>query len=476
MMGSYPNKRAVVAFRAMAMSKRLPALRFVGLCAGLGLLGGPAPAIAETTLKVPYERYRLGNGMSVILHEDHRLPTVVVDIWYRVGSKDERVRRTGFAHLFEHLMFMGTKRVPNGQFDAIMEREGGQNNASTSEDRTNYFESGPQNLLETFLWLEADRLSTLADDMTKPKVDLQRDVVRNERRQSIENRPYGKVELVLPELLYPVGHPYHHPVIGSHADLQAATTDDVKQFFRQFYVPSNASLVISGDFKTVEAKRLVDKYFAWMARAPEPMHAAPTPVQAPKAARTVLTDKVELERVVLAWHSPEWFGQGDAEADLLAAVLGGGRSSRLTRALVYDKKLAESVEVEQHGERYDGNFTVTATALQGHTAKELEAAIDAELERLRKEPPTAREVERARAFVETHTLAEIESPFMMADMLNAFEFRFGDPGQLERSLLSRYGKLGSSDVAWIADQVLSAPRVTIAIVPEQANAKAGKRP
>src|SRR6185503_15090250 len=182
------------------------------------LTAAPARA-AEPVLHVPFTRYRLPNGLTVILHEDHQLPQVVVDLWFHVGSKDERPRRTGFAHLFEHLMFMGTKNVPNGQYDAIMEAQGGSNNASTSEDRTNYFDVGPSNLFETFLWLEVDRLATLPDAMTKAKVDLQRDVVKNERRQSYENRPYGAVELVIPEKMYPPGHPYHHPVIGSMADL-----------------------------------------------------------------------------------------------------------------------------------------------------------------------------------------------------------------------------------------------------------------
>src|SRR5581483_8796333 len=223
----------------------------------------PQASPPQTALHVAFERYKLPNGLTVILHEDHRLPQVVVDVLFRVGSKDERAHRTGFAHLFEHLMFMGTKNVPNGRFDQLMEAWGGQNNAATSEDRTNYFEMGPSHLLETFLWLEADRLATLPDDMTKDKVDLQRDVVKNERRQTYENRPYGRVELALPEHLYPDGHPYHHPVIGSHADLTAASVDDVKAFFRGYYVPSNAQLVVAGDFRPDEARRLIERWFGW---------------------------------------------------------------------------------------------------------------------------------------------------------------------------------------------------------------------
>jgi zinc protease len=429
----------------------------------------PAAAAERTTLHVPFVRYVLANGLTVILHEDHHLPTVAVNVWFRVGSKDERVGRTGFAHLFEHLMFMGTHNVPNGGFDTIMEAAGGTNNASTSEDRTNYFEAGPANLLETFLYLEADRLSTLADDMTKEKVDLQRDVVKNERRQSIENRPYGRVELALPENLFPPGHPYHHPVIGSHEDLTAATADDVKAFFRQFYVPSNASLVIAGDFKSDDAKQLVERYFAWMPKAPEPAHAAPAPVQLLKSARVTLTDAVQLPRVVLAWLSPASYAPGDAEAQLLAALLGAGKSSRLYQSLVYERKIAQSVEVEQMATRYQSTFAITATAQSGHTSAELEKAIDEELAALlTKRPATRAEVDRARAFVEVQLLRWAETPERMADAINTFEYLFGDPGKIESLYLGRFDAVDARQLQAVAKRVLKAPRVTIAVEPEVA--------
>jgi zinc protease len=419
-----------------------------------------------TTLSIPVERYVLPNGLTVILHEDHRLPNVVVDILFHVGSKDEKPGRTGFAHLFEHLMFMGTKNVPNGGFDTIMEGAGGANNASTSEDFTNYHEMGPSHLLETFLWLEADRLSALPDAMTKAKVDLQRDVVKNERRQSYENRPYGRVELEIPDKLYPPTHPYHHPVIGSHADLNAASVEDVKAFFRQFYVPSNASLVISGDFAPAQAKALVEKYFAWMPKKPVPAHAAPKPVQLAKPARVTLKDAVQLPRVVLAWHSPAAFVEGDGECDLLAALLGGGKSSRLYQALVYDKKLAESVEVEQQTTRYGSQFLVIVTAQSGHSAAELEQAIDDELKRLDAAPPTDRELEQARAFVQTRLLRELESPVRLAEMLNIYEYWLGDGKQLEKRFLGRFDGITTAQVATWAKKVLGAPRVTVVVEPD----------
>ena len=422
--------------------------------------------ILLTTLHVPLERYVLPNGLVVILHEDHRLPNVVVDLTFHVGSKDEKPGRTGFAHLFEHLMFMGTKNVPNGTFDNILEGAGGYDNASTNEDYTNYFDTGPSNLLETFLWLEADRLMTLPDDMTRAKVDLQRDVVKNERRQSYENRPYGRAELAIPDKLYPPAHPYHHPVIGSHADLNAASVEDVKAFFRQYYVPSNASLVVSGDFSTADAKKLVDKYFAWMPKRPVPPHAAPKPVALRKPERVRLTDAVQLPRVTMVWHSPAAFLDGDAECDLLAALLGGGHSSRLYQSLVYDKKLAESVEVEQRTSLYGSQLVIIATAQSGHASAELEQAIDGELARLDASPATDSEIERARAFVQTKLLHDIEPAVQLAGALNLFEMRFGNAAELDQRYLARYEGVSATQVNAWAKTVLHAPRVTVVVEPE----------
>ena len=428
----------------------------------------------QPELHIPLEQYQLPNGLRVVLHEDHRLPQVVVDVWFRVGSKDERVKRTGFAHLFEHLMFMGTKNVPNGQFDQIMEAEGGQNNAFTTEDVTNYYESGPSNLLETFLYLEADRLSTLPDDMTRPKVDTQREVVKNERRQSIENKPYGKTELIVPEHLYPVGHPYHHPVIGSHADLTAASVDDVKAFFRQYYVPSNATLFIVGDFKPADARKLVERYFGWMATQPEPPHAQPPPVELKQAERIVTKDRVNLDQVNYVWHSPARLSPGDAAHELLAAVLGGGKSSRLEKALIYDRKLASKVQVDQEGVRYDGTFVISVTAQPGHSAAELEKAFDAELEALDgKRPITVEEVERARTFLETHELEQLSSYTGLTFALGQYAFVRGDAGALEKELLARFAPLGQTDLQRAAHGLNARPHFTLVITPESPSTATG---
>jgi predicted Zn-dependent peptidase len=237
------------------------------------------PAGVARAQDLKYEKYKLDNGMTVILHEDHSLPVAGVNLWYRVGSKDEPQRRSGFAHLFEHLMFMGTERVPGNKFDTIMEGGGGANNASTSSDRTNYFSSGPAPLLPTLLWLEADRLEDLARTMDQEKLDKQRDVVRNERRQSYENRPYGKVELEIPEIMYPAGHPYHIPVIGTHEDLEAATVSDVKDFFATFYVPANVALCVAGDFDPKVIRPLITDLFGGLPHGGTPKRRTAEPAK-----------------------------------------------------------------------------------------------------------------------------------------------------------------------------------------------------
>ena len=429
---------------------------------------------ATAPVSVPFERYTLPNGLTVILHEDHRLPSVTVNVWMRVGSSDEAKGRSGFAHLFEHLMFMGTAAVPNGEFDRVMEQAGGTNNATTSEDRTNYFESGPSQLLETFLWLESDRLAHLADDMTKQKVDLQREVVKNERRQSYENRPYGMTNSIILEQIYPAGHPYQHPVIGSHADLSAASVEDVKAFFRKYYVPANASLVIAGDFKPDDAKALVAKYFGPLKRVEAPLRVVPPMVELNKPARVTRKDKVKAERVVLAWLTPAAWTKGEPELDLLAGVLGHGKSARLVKSLVLDQQLASSVEVRNEALRGPGLFTITATAQQGHTAAEVEKALDVELQRLLDSPPSPAEVERARALLEVESLSQLEQVFVRADLLNELESELGDPALLPYALTTRYDDLGPSELSEVARRVLTRPRVTVTFLPETTKKEGGK--
>jgi zinc protease len=431
-------------------------------------------AATPPKVEIPFQRYVLPNGLVVILHEDHSLPQVVVNLWYHVGSKDEREKRTGFAHLFEHLMFMGSKNVPYdldkgaGLFDLIMEAQGGDNNASTEHDRTNYFESGPPRLLETFLWLEADRMATLADTIDQTKLDRQRKIVQNERRQSYENRPYGKAQLVIPEEMYPPGHPYHHDVIGSHEDLVAATVEDVRAFFRNFYVPSNASLVIAGDFDSAEAKKMIERYFGWIPKKPAPEHtmqAPPAKLTSPK--QKTLRDKVELPRTYLVYHAPAAYAPGSAECDVLAAVLGQGKSSRLVKVLRLEKQLAQDVNVFCENRRLGGLFHITVTARPGHSLAEIEKEVDAEIAALQKQAPTAAEVDRAVANVEMGFAQGLEPLLGRADQLNYYEYEFGDPGKATWDL-DRYHHVTPDGVRESAQKLLDPnARLVLHVIPEE---------
>ncbi len=403
---------------------------------------------------LPFRRFTLDNGLVVIFHEDHGAPLVAVNVAYRVGSKDEAAGRTGFAHLFEHLMFMGTERVPRGAFDAWMEALGAWNNAWTSEDLTVYYESGPSHALPLLLWLEADRMQALGGQIDQTKLDLQRDVVRNERRQTSENTPYGLVELELPKLMFPPGHPYHHPVIGSHEDLQAASVADVRQFFAQHYVPSNASLVVAGDFDPVATEAQVRALFGPLSRGearPRPSPLKPEVV----AAREPVTvqDRVDQARTHFVWQTPANFEPDDAALSLLATILATGKASRLERALIYELGLAQDVGASQLSGTLVSRFVVQATAREGVALERLEAAMDDALAQVAARGVTEDELRRALNGLETQLLLGLQPVLERASLLNLYEAQHGDPGQLARDL-ERYrrvtvGEIQAAAARWL---------------------------
>src|SRR6185369_13592732 len=319
----------------------------------------PASLAADSPpLQLPYTQFTLANGLHVILHEDHSVPVVSVNVWYHVGSGRERTGRTGFAHLFEHLMFMGSGHVKPGQFDEWLESSGGTNNGSTSNDRTNYWINVPSNAIELALFLESDRMGYLLDTMTPQTVDAQRDVVKNERRQRIENQPYGMASVVMDETLFPEGHPYHWPVIGYMPDLTAASYDDVVEFFKKYYAPSNASLVVAGDFDSATARRLVEKWFGDVKAGAEPEPVSIPGVRLTGVKKKTITDRVQLSRLYLAWITPRHLEPGDAALDLVADVLAGGKNSRLYKRLVYDMQIAQSVEAVQNSQPLSSYFLI----------------------------------------------------------------------------------------------------------------------
>jgi zinc protease len=428
------------------------------------------PTPAPKKIEVSYTQFALPNGLRVILHEDHSVPIATVNVWYHVGSARERTGRTGFAHLFEHLMFMGSGHVKPGEFDQWLEAAGGENNASTGNDRTNYYINVPSNALELALFLESDRMGYLLDTMTPKTVDAQRDVVKNERRQSVENRPYGTASVVLGEMLYPEGHPYHWPVIGYMPDLTAASHEDVVAFFKKYYAPSNASLVVAGDIDPARTRALIEKWFNDV-KATSP----PEPVTIPGVALTgvqkkTITDRVQLPRVYLAWLTPPHLTPGDAELDITADVLAGGKNSRLYKRLVYDMQIAQDVNAFQASAALGSSFQIIATPRPGHTIAELQKVIDEEVQKLQREPPTAHELERS--------LNQIEASFYnrmerlggfggKADQLNSYFTETGNADWFNEDL-SRYRALSPSDIRAAAAQFLPLDkRVELIVEPEK---------
>jgi zinc protease len=440
--------------------------------AALLVLALAAPAGAQTPpkLEVKYTQFTLPNGLNVILHEDHSVPVVSVNTWYHVGSARERTGRTGFAHLFEHLMFMGSGHVKPGEFDEWLEAAGGENNGSTQTDRTNYYINVPSNALELALFLESDRMGYLLDTMTPKTVDAQRDVVKNERRQSYENRPYGLAEPTIYEMLYPEGHPYHWPVIGYMPDLTAASYEDVVAFFRNYYAPSNASLVVAGDIDPAKTRALVEKWFADVkpAAAPEPM--SRPGVRLAGVQKKTITDRVQLPRLYLAWLTPPLLAPGDAAMDAVADVLAGGKNSRLYKRLVYDMQIAQDVNAFQASASLSSSFQIVATPRPGHAVTELQKVIDEEVQKLQREEPSQHELERSLNQIEASFYNRMERVGGFggkADQLNAYFKETGDPDWFNEDL-SRYRALSPSDVRAAAARFLPLDRrVELVVEPEK---------
>ncbi len=429
-------------------------------------------------VEVEYELYTLPNGLTVILHEDHNLPQVSVNTWFYVGSKDDPPGRSGFAHLFEHLMFMGSMRVPGSGYDDLMEAGGGANNASTGSDRTNYLVWGPSSLLPTLLWLDADRLDGLGQAMTQEKLDLQRDVVLNERRENYENSPYAKAYLIIPKAIYPADHPYHESGIGEPEDLEAATLDDVTGFFDTFYVPGNASLVVAGDFDSVQVKEIIGATFGAVSVRPMPEHRTAPPVALTKEIRRVDSDRVESPRLYLVWPSPAIYAPGDAEMDLVAGILADGPSSRLHQRLVMDERVARSVEAYQASEGLGSLFHIEVTATEGGDLEQIKRAVLEVMEEFKTSGPTAAELQRVKAAQEAYFLRSMENLIHRADSLNEYRYYFGEPDSFQRDL-ERWTLASAEDVQGWAQKVFTDGRLDLRILPEDASvedADLDKRP
>ena len=431
-----------------------------------------------------FEKYQLKNGLDVILMEDHRLPLVAVNLWYHVGPVNERPGLTGFAHLFEHMMFEGSKYVGEKAHFLYLESVGASTiNGTTDFDRTNFYETLPSNQLELALWLESDRMGFLLEKLDARKLENQQDVVRNERRQVIENAPYGLAQEELFHQLFPKHHPYYASIIGSHADIEAAQLADVRSFFQLYYAPNNASLAIVGNIDTHKTKALVEKYFGPIpAGKPVPATSVKTPPIVSEK-RTIVKDQVELPRVYLGWITAPIFTQEDAECDLIARILGGGKSSRLYQRLVYDQRIAQDVSAHQSSLALGSVFTIEATCKPGIEPQQLEDAIRKELESFQKDGPRQEELERARNTMETGIIRTLENIGGFADRLNLYNHFLANPGYLSEDL-ARYHRITTDSLRKLAqDQLKRETGVTLwgipgtkAINDVPASARAGSIP
>jgi zinc protease len=442
--------------------------RTVRLAAALALAAG-APALARaqgaaSAINIPFERMTLPNGLTVILAPDHTVPQVAVDVWYHVGSKNEVAGHTGFAHMFEHVMFTGSGHVPYGMHDRLTEGVGGNNNGSTTNDRTNYWEIVPSNYLESALWLESDRMGFLLDKLDEAKFKAQRDIVQNERRQGVDNQPYGRSFELIDYALYPDTHPYSWPVVGYMADLQKATVDDVKNFFRIYYSPSNATVAIVGDFDPSQAKAFVRKYFGDLkggARIKRPTLTAPT-LSAER--RITFEDRVQVPRLYLSWPTVGDDSEDAAPLQFLAQILSGPRTARLTKALVYDRQTAAAVQAFNNDNENGGNFVINVTPRPNVTLTQLEATTDSVIAKLKAEGPTEEELQKTKAGLEFGYVSALQANLGKAEILLDGQVFHGDAGYYK----NEYAKLRAvtaNDVKRVANKYLVPGRAVVSIVP-----------
>jgi zinc protease len=423
--------------------------------------------------KLEFTRYKLENGLEVILHQDKSVPLVAVDVWYHVGSGDEVAGKSGFAHLFEHMMFQGS--VHTGEdvhFDTLKKIGAGTVNGSTNSTRTNYYEVVPSHHLETALWLESDRMGYMLPLLNETSLGNQREVVRNERRQNYDTRPYTKDRFAVQAALYGEGHPYRYLTIGLHEDLARASADDVRAFFRKWYVPANATLLLAGDFEIEEAKKLVEKWFGNFPKSEKPAHkvVAPTPITATKR-ETVTDDFAKLRRVHYAWHTPKFYAAGDAELDILAGALGREGTGRLYKILKHDKQLVQNVSVYQSSGDFSSSFHVVADLDPAADQKEVEKIITDEIAAAMKTPISKRELDREVTQVESALVWGLEGLLSRAELLQGYNHTLGDPASISYDL-DRYRKATPEGVRDVAAKYLRPEnRVEIITVP---GAKEGK--
>jgi len=419
--------------------------------------------------KVTFEKYTLKSGMEVILHQDSSVPLVAVNVWWHVASGDETPGKSGFAHLFEHMMFQGAQHIGEDVHFEILKKIGATGiNGTTNLDRTNYFEVVPAHHLETALWLESDRMGYMLPMLNEKSLANQRDVVRNERRQSYDNRPYGKELFAVMEGLYAEGHPYRYMTIGRHEDIEGASLADVRGFFKQWYVPSNATLVLAGDFEPVAAKKLIEKWFGSFPAPARPEHRIVLPTPLASNRRSTLSDPLaKLRRVRFAWHSPPAYREGDAEFDILASVLGEPGTGRLYKILVHEKQLVQMVSAMQRSAGMSGLYTIVADLRPGADQAQVEAILDEQIEEVMRNPVTQREFDRAVTGVKADLVWQLEGLMARAELLQGYNHFVGTPDYITQDL-DRYRKSSPKKVHEAAARYLAKKqRVEVITLPAE---------
>ncbi len=448
-------------------------MRAPHVLAAIALLAAPAYAGDSADPKIQFERYTLDNGLEVILAPDPSVPLVAVNIWYHVGSGYEVPGKSGYAHLFEHMLFQGSKNVGEDKhFDILKKIGADQINGTTNTDRTNYFELVPSNQLDVALWLESDRMSHLLEMLTKPSLDNQIDVVRNERRQSYDNQPYGKSRLALFDALYPEGHPYKHTTIGLHEDLAKASVDDIKNFYKTWYVPANATICLSGDFDPATAKEQIKKWFGSFPKSEKPKVVT---IAAPTVASKrieVGDDFAKLRQITWAWQSPANFAEGDADLDIVAEALAREGTGRLYRALVLDKQLAQTVRASQNGMGFSGVFTITVQLRSNADLGEVEKIVTDELAKIHSENLTDREIARVVTENEAGAIYQLESLMGRANVLQSYNHYLGNPDSITWDL-DRYRKTTADKIRKTIDTYLSPDHVIELVTLPNAKAAGG---
>jgi len=415
-------------------------------------------------LKIDYQRFSLPNGLEVILYPKQGIPLVSLNIWYKVGSGNETEGKTGFAHLFEHMMFQGSQNIPKEKHFHFIQEAGGSLNGSTSIDRTNYYESVPSNFLEMILWMESDRMGFLLESLTQEKLDNQKSVVMNERRERYDNQPYGKAFETIFSNLYPKNHPYHWPTIGWMEDIEKFNLEDVRSFFKKYYAPNNATLVLSGDFESGKAKELIETYFGDLKGNGSVENVITPDFHLVESKEIVMEDDVQLSRIYMAWHSCKAFEKDDAALDILSDQMGGSKNARLYKSLVHEKQMALDVSVFQYSGKYDGSFIIVVTAIPGVELADLRKEILSEINLLAQKGITDEEMTRSKNSIKSTFIYSIQNLDTISDHLNYYNFYKGEPDYFNTDI-ARYQETDKEDVREVCEKYLQKPFVELQIIP-----------